>query len=1102
MKKKQAFCSHIWLQAKIFLVMKLTIALTLICILTSNANSWSQGSKLSVNLPEASIAQVLKELENQSGFYFFYNKEELERQELVAFEVENVSIQQALDQLLRKTDLTYKVIDRYILISKKGDTGQMAQQPDLRTIGGKVTDNQRMALPGVTIVIKGTTAGTITDSNGIYTLPNVPGNAVLVFSFVGMRTKEIPVAGKTSVNVELEEETIGIEEVVAIGYGTMKKSDLTGSVVSVTTDELNKFPTANVTEMLRGQAPGVQVSLSDPSPGGASTVRIRGNRSLSSSQNPLYLVDGMIVPNINDLNSSDIESIEILKDASSQAIYGSRASNGVVLISTKRGIAGKITVDLNSYAGFQQFDRNFSLYSPEEWLELRFWAKYNDGQAGIGTPDNINYEAVLDDPVMLEAYTNKRYVDWEKLMLGSALQHKHDVTIRGGTEKFRLSTGFGYYNQDGVVEKSGYERGTFRLNTDITITDWMDFGSNISYTKSSKQTADGNFNQFITRPPLAQAYDSDKNLIRESTSAGDINPLWRIRNYDEKQLDDYLNLSSSVTIKPFKGFSYKLSGNLRSNNRERGVYKTKLYPASTGEGLIRNFTRSSWLIDNVANYELPIANKNHQLTVTLIQSAEEDVQKTTGFDFLNSTTDIFKWNVAADSEISEVTRSIERTKAVSFAGRLHYNLMDRYLLTASFRRDGASVFGKENKWANFPSAALAWRISEEQFLKEADWLDNLKLRVSYGVVGNWAIPAYRTLGLSDSYEYLFGNGLSVGYLPSSQLQNLGLKWETTGSFNAGVDFSAYQGRLNATLEHYRTRTKDLLLQRTIPSITGYNTMWDNLGETKSWGWEATVDGRVVDRKDIVLNLGVSFSTQKNEIVKIDGRLDEEGKPVNDINNRWFIGEPINVNYDFVFGGIWQEGETPTENDYLPGDAVPTPGSIKIYDYNGDGSITTDDRKISTLDPQWYGSFNINALYKGFDLSLELYTVQGVKKNNNYLYLYDSGGSLNGKLNGMKVNYWTPENKSNEAPRPQFTAAVPYFGILGLQDASYIRLRTATIGYTLPKTLSSRIAIQKVRFYITGTNLFTSTKFKSYSPETTPGAYPEARMFTFGANLTF
>lgn len=1102
MKKKQAFCSQRWLQAKIFLVMKLTIALTLICIITANANSWSQGTKLSLSVPEVTITEALKEIENQSNFYFFYNKEELEQQKSVKLEVKNVSIEQALDQLLRKTDLTYKVIDRYILISRKGETVQIAQQPGLRTVSGKVTDSQNIALPGVTIVVKGTATGTITDFDGKYTLPNVPGNAVLAFSFVGMRTKEIPVAGKVLINVELEEETIGIEEVVAIGYGTMKKSDLTGSVVSVSAEALNKFPTANVTEMLRGQAPGVQVSLSDPSPGGSSTVRIRGNRSLSSSQNPLYLIDGMIVPHISDLNSSDIESIEILKDASSQAIYGSRASNGVILISTKRGSAGKISVDVNSYAGFQEFKKNFSLYSPDEWLELRFWAKFNDGQAGIGTPDNINYEAVLDDAVMYEAYTNKRYVDWEKLMLGNALQHKHDLTVRGGTEKFRFSTGFGYYNQDGVVEKSGYERGTFRLNTDVMVTDWMDLGSNISFTRSSKQTADGTFNQFITRPPLAQAYDSEGNMIRESTSAGDINPLWRIHNYDEEQQDEYLNLSSSLTIKPFKGFSYKLSANFRSNNRERGVYKTKFYPASTGEGLIRNFGRSSWLVDHVVNYELPIANKDHQLTVTLIQSSEEDIQKNTGFDFLNSTTDIFRWNVAADSEISEVTRSIERTKAASFAGRLHYNLMNKYLLTASFRRDGASVFGKENKWANFPSAALAWRVSEEQFLKEVDWLDNLKLRVSYGVVGNWAIPPYRTLGLSDSYEYLFGSGLTVGYLPASQLQNLGLKWETTGSFNGGVDFSAFNGRLNASLEHYRTKTKDLLLQRTIPSITGYNTMWDNLGETKSWGWEATVDGRIVDQKDLVVNLGVSFSNQKNEIVKIDGRVDEEGKPINDINNRWFIGEPINVDYNFVFGGIWQEGETPTENDYLPGDAVPTPGSIKIFDYNGDGSITTDDRKIYTLDPQWYGSFNVNALFKGLDLLLEFYTVQGVKKNNSYLYLFDSGGSLNGKLNGMKVNYWTPENKSNEAPRPQFTAAVPYFNLLGLQDASYFRLRTATIGYTLPKSLTSQVFIEKVRLYMTGTNLFTSTKFKSYSPETTPGVYPEARMFTFGANLTF
>ncbi|GHV59943.1 hypothetical protein FACS1894182_14720 [Bacteroidia bacterium] len=433
---------------------------------------------------------------------------------------------------------------------------------------------------------------------------------------------------------------------------------------------------------------------------------------------------------------------------------------------------------------------------------------------------------------------------------------------------------------------------------------------------------------------------------------------------------------------------------------------------------------------------------------------------------------------------------------------MQYNLMDRYLLTASVRRDGASVFGANNKWANFPSVALAWRINEEPFLKSQEWLDMLKARVSYGVVGNWGIPAYRTLGLANSYEYILGNNLAVGYLPSNQLQNLALKWEKTGSLNTGLDISAFKGRLTSTIEYYSTKTSDLLVQRTIPSITSYSTMWDNLGETKSWGWEGTVNGKIINKKDFSWELGFSVSTQRNEIVKIDGRVDETGKPINDINNRWFIGESINVDYQYVFAGIWQEGETPTEDQYLPGSAVPKPGDVKLADYNGDGKVTVDDRKIFNLDPQWYGSAHTNLFFKGVDLGLEFYTVQGVLKNNPYLYAYNQGGSLNGKLNGMKVNYWTPENKSNEAPRPQFTASASNFGVVGLQDASYFRLRTTTLGYSLPKKLLSKIGMTKARIYATATNLFTLTDYKSYSPEREAGSYPEPQTFVFGINLGF
>lgn len=971
-------------------------------------------------------------------------------------------------------------------------------------VKGLVTTSDGEPLPGVAITAKDKSGiGTTTDIDGNFTF-NVPSsNTTLVFQYMGYKTLEYPLRGQTLVKVELVEDTQLINEVVVIGYGVSKKSDLTGSVASVKAEELEKFPASNVTEMLRGQAPGIRVTLDDTAPGGASSILIRGKRSLSSSQTPLYIVDGMIVPHINDLNSSDIASLEVLKDASSQSIYGSRASNGVILITTKRGEAGKVKIDYNTYVAFQTYHRNFDMYSPEEFVKLRFWAKYNEGMAeSVGTIDNMNIETVLDDPMMYSAYQNQKYTNWEDLMLGNALQHKHDISIRGGSEKLKYSAGFGYYNQDGMVKKSGYERFTFNSNVDFAPYKWLDFGTTVGYTKDESQSAQNNFSDIITMPALAQAYDDEGNLLREVNNQGDVSPLWRNEEYDKKVQNEYLRLSAYLTIKPTKGLSYRFDVNLRSNNRESGDYKTKKYPGSTGEGGISNFNRQSYLINNVINYQLPIANEDHKLGVTLIQSAEQDLQKTTGYSFINSTTDMFQWNIAQDSEVKDVTRTIQRTRSVSFAGRIQYNLMDRYLLTASIRRDGASVFGNKNKWANFPSVALAWRINEEAFMKKFSWIDMLKLRISYGVVGNWAISPYRTLGVAGSHEYLTNGSLVVGYLPTTQLLNKDLKWETTNSVNFGLDFSAFGGRLNATLEHYRTNTNDLLVQRSVPSITGYSTMWDNLGKTKSSGWEVSLNGTIIKNKDLEWNVGGSISTQKNEIVRIDGRTDENGKPINDLNNKWFIGESMNVSYNYVFGGIWQTGETPTEDQYLPGDAAPVPGDIKIQDYNGDGKITTDDRKIYNLDPDWYGTLTTSLHYKGIDLSLEFYTVQNVIKSNPYLYAYNQGGSLNGKKNGIKVNYWTPENPSNEAPRPQYTASVPNFGILAYQDASYFRLRTATLGYTFPKNLTKKIAIEKLRLYFTGTNLFTVTDYQSYSPEKEPGGYPEPQTFTFGINLSF
>lgn len=976
--------------------------------------------------------------------------------------------------------------------------GAQAQQ----LINGTVKDETGITLPGVSVTVSGTQLVSISDLDGNFSI-QVPNNeAALIFRYIGFEDQSIVVGARRNLTVVLKTKLSSLDEVVIIGYGVSKKSDLTGSVASIKGDELEKFPAGNVTELLRGKAAGVQVSLNNSQPGGASSVYIRGKRSLSSSQSPLYIVDGMVAPNINDLNPSDIASIDVLKDASSQAIYGSRASNGVILVTTKRGKTGTPTIDFSAYTGAQSFDRNFDLYSPEEWLRLRWWAKNNDGVGNIGTLDNINYETVLDDAIMYDSYQNQKFTNWEDLLFGNGLQYKTDVSLRGGNEKLKYSAGAGFFNQDGIIEKSGYKRANFRTNVDYSIYKWMDMGVNFSYTRAKTLESDPNFYQVLTMPELAQPYNESGGLRREVDAAGNLNPLWRNRERNQQEENEYINVSPYLLFKPFKGISYRFNANLRSNNRESGQYRTTLYPGSTGEGQIRNFNRTGWLINNTVNYQVPIKNDDHKLSVTLIQESEQDLQKTTGMDFINSTTDLFDWNIAADAEVDNVVRSVTRQRSASFAGRLQYDFKNKYLLTASVRRDGVSVFGKDHKWSNFPSVALAWKINEESFLEKQTWIDLLKARVSYGVVGNWGIPAYRTLGLATGYEYVLGDKLAVGYLPSGQLQNMDLEWETTGSLNTGIDLSAFRGRLSATLEYYNTNTSNLLIERTIPSNTGYGTMWDNLGKTKSWGWEGSVNGKIITKKDFSWDLGLSLSTQRNKIIKIDGRVDEQGNAINDVSNNWFIGESINVNYQYVFGGIWQEGEAPESSQYLPGNAVPKPGDIKLADYNGDGLVTVDDRKVYNLDPQWYGSLNSSFNYKGIDLGLEFYTVQRVIKNNQLLYNYNQGGSLNGKLNGMKVNYWTPENKSNEFPRPYYTASASNFAVLGLQDASYFRLRSATIGYSLPKRLLPKLALSNARIYATFTNLFTVTDYKSYSPEGPATEYPEPKTYVMGVNFSF
>lgn len=981
-------------------------------------------------------------------------------------------------------------------------------------------------IPGANIKEEGTTNGTVTDVNGKYSI-HVPSKSTLVFSCIGYAEQKIQVGTKTVLNVNLTEESKMLDELIVVGYGVQRKSDVATSVASIKADEMKTSPVGNVADMLRGRAAGVNVTATSGRPGSTPSITIRGSRSISADNSPLYIIDGSpsSATEFSTLSADDIESVEILKDAASQAIYGARASDGVILVTTKRGKAGKVEVSYNGYLGIQSLWRNFDFYSPEEYMQLRREAKAHD--KGLIDARDMSVAEALEDNIMQQAWASGQFIDWEKEMFKNAIYHNHDVSVRGGTEKIKLAGGVNFYNQNGmVITGSGYQKFSLRFNIDFEIAKWLSLGVNSSYAMTKQDYEDGNFNEFITRTPLAQIYDESGEYSKYINSEGHYNPLYRAEHYGRQVSRDNYRLNIFMDVKPFKGFNYRLNTSIYNQTSEDGEYKDSKYPGGGATASLDESRNQNWLIENILTYKVPIKNKKHQLTLTAVQSIDHNGSKSIGYSVDNLPVDK-DWNFISQGEfIGKPRREYNENNLVSVMARAQYSLLDRYLFNAAVRRDGSSRFGKENKWGTFPSVALAWRINQEHFLRNVTWIDNLKLRVSYGIVGNQnGIGNYTTLGLANNEGYEFGDYFQMGYLPGNELSNPNLKWEQSATTNIGLDFSVFNGRLNGTLEYYNTNTKDLLVKRALNASLGYTNMLDNLGKTKSSGIDLSLTGDVIRLKEFTWTLGTNFSKYKNEIVRIDDTLDENGNPASQVGQGWIIGQPINIYYDYLVDGIFQyddfditrdgtgkiiytqknvydssnDGIADSPIDY--GGAV-EPGMVKVRDTNGDGKITADDRKPIQKDPDFTLSLSSTWRWKGIDLYMDWYGVSGRNMRNSYLYDANSGGSLSGKLNGVKVDYWTPFNPSNQFPRPSYSASAPYQSALAIQDASYIRLRTLQLGYTFPAKLLRNTPLSKLRVYATATNLLTFTELKSYGPELSPGSYPEPRQYVFGVNVSF
>lgn len=970
--------------------------------------------------------------------------------------------------------------------------------------GKVISEGEKEPLPGVNIIEMGTSNGTITDIEGNYAI-NVKEGATLKFTYIGYAAEEIPVEGRAVIDVSLLMDLQSLQEIVVIGYGTQKKSDVTGSVASISSEDVNRTPSSNVGELLRGKAPGLQVATGNARPGGESTIRIRGNRSLSGGNAPLFVVDGSPVESINDLSASDIASVEVLKDASAAAIYGARAANGVILITTKRGKTGETTVTYNGYLGVQQFVRNFDLFSGSEYADMRREA-FRAGNAtasnpaGFYSPDEMTF-----GPIALDVLENEQYVDWEELVLKqNPIIQQHDIRVSGGNERTKVSASVGYFSQDGIIPYSYYDRGSLRVNVDQKVNKRLNIGLN-TYLTRSKERIEENLLTVLTMTPLAQPYDGDGELVLFPTD-DDIysNPLYNLRESDNEQVVNRGNLTFFADLEIIEGLKYRLNTNINFRNRRKADYLGTKHVKGRqfgGEAQLYSNETFDYLIENILTYDKKIA-EIHSLNITALQSAWERKYE----DFRMATreigNDLLNYNgIANGAELRTPTRNADRRAITSYMGRITYSLLDRYLLTVTGRADGSSVFGASNKFGFFPSVAVAWKLQEESFMQGLTAIDALKLRLSYGQIGNQGISPYQTLATTTDYSYVFNSGEKsiVGYLPGpNDFPNQGLKWETTTTLNVGLDYSFLRGRLEGAVDYYMTNTTDLLVQRRIAGASGYTRVYDNLGETRNKGIEASLNAFVFDNTAVKWSVGANFAANKNEIVSIFDEIGEDGKPINDVGNNWFIGFPINVYYDYDFDGIWQMG------DDIPNSPQPDalPGHVKVKDTDGDGVISADDRIVISRDPKWYGSLFTNVSYKGFDLYAEFNTVQGITRRNPNLYDFESGGQLDGRFNGLAREYWTPENPSNTTFRPTTVSGSKYKSAAAFQDASYIRLRTLTLGYNFQDNVTSKIGMRDARIYVRATNLFTKTDFLSYGPETNPNSYPEARVLSVGVNVSF
>ena len=1109
MEKNPLFHSS-WLRRKInviFLAMKLLTLLIFTGSMALSASTYSQRTKIDLKFENSSLTEILNSIEKTSEFIFIYNQNVVNSDLKRTIIVKDENIEKVLCLLFEGADISFRIDDRQVFLYKRDELknpelinqGNNIQQQQKREISGAVKDAKGITLPGVSVVVKGTTIGTVTDSDEKFNL-SVPLDAkTLTFSFVGMKTQETAIGTKTTISLVLEEATTALDEVVAVGYGTMKKMDLTGSIASVSAKNLKNHPMNDFSQALQGRVSGVSVTNTSGAPGQNAKIRIRGANSLSGGNDPLIIIDG--IPSAYDVNINDIKSVEILKDASATAIYGSRGANGVILITTMRGDPSAPKIILSSNIGMSQVRKKYDLLDPASYAELA------NKTTGIQ-----QYTAE-----QITGFRTNGGTDWQDEIFRNGLSQNHQATVSGGASNVRYLFSGNYINETGTLINTNRDKYSVRANIDADFGKRLTIGMDIVATMNKKfnpnlgsgGTKDNPIYQSILFSPTVPVYKPDGTYnIYETVGALGRNPVLLAKEPYDLSKGKSIGINTNLKYKILDGFTFNGIASINSSTSTSKGFTNNILATTTSLSLSSS-DALSWQVEALLNYEKKFL-KWHSFSATA------------GFEaFARESRSMSGSKKAVDNPGSNL--SLGTTPAISqgysyaalqsFFGRINYNYKSKYYLTATYRADGSSKFRDKNKFGYFPSFGLSWVASEEEFIKNLEIFDRLKFRGSWGITGNQAISSYATFSTIGTGTYTFTTTTKYpGTWPGSPA-NTNLRWEETEQKDIGMDLSFFKNRLNITMDYYQKETTGLLLKKALPSYDGGFNVTQNLGQINNKGFEFSADCQIINKKEFGWNLMVNISTLKNRVVSLGGETQIFGGSYGSgvMNTNAFIvkpGEPLGSFWGYKYLGIWSQGETAEALKYGN-----QPGDSKYEDLNKDNLLNSSDYQIiGNANPSYTVGLSNSLTYKNFEFNLLVESVQG---RDVYNIMYASAAVVipDSRTITLKegADIWSASNLNAKFPAVSTTNKNFMSSSRWLQDGSYVKVRNISFSYIFPKHVSK---FADIKLTLSAQNFITLTKYKGFDPEVTSslssdidsgidfGVYPTSKIITTGLTVTF